>query len=71
MLAAPNAMGHMGNEAFVLAVTRYFGQPSYISRSMEGLYFGKSRTENKSTHTATTCAAQICHEVASEYSTAR
>jgi len=41
VLAAPNAMGHMGNEVFVLAITRYFGQQNYISRSMEGLYFGK------------------------------
>ena len=41
VLAAPNAMGHMNNDVFVLAVTRYFGQQNFISRSMEGLYFGK------------------------------
>ncbi|EJK53201.1 hypothetical protein THAOC_27416 [Thalassiosira oceanica] len=42
VLAAPNAMGHMNNEEFVLAITRYFGQQNFISRSMEGLYFGKN-----------------------------
>ncbi|EJK70722.1 hypothetical protein THAOC_07897, partial [Thalassiosira oceanica] len=43
VLAAPNAMGHMKNEEFVLAITRYFGQQNFISRSREGLYFGKNR----------------------------
>ncbi|EJK56598.1 hypothetical protein THAOC_23485, partial [Thalassiosira oceanica] len=42
VLAAPNAMGHMNNEEFVLAITRYFGQQNFISRPMEGLYFGKN-----------------------------
>ncbi|EJK59095.1 hypothetical protein THAOC_20726 [Thalassiosira oceanica] len=29
VLAAPNAMGHMNNEEFVLAITRYFGQQNF------------------------------------------
>ncbi|EJK51876.1 hypothetical protein THAOC_28910, partial [Thalassiosira oceanica] len=42
VLSAPNAMGHMNNEEFVLAITWYFGQQNFISRSMDGLYFGKN-----------------------------
>ncbi|EJK51810.1 hypothetical protein THAOC_28987 [Thalassiosira oceanica] len=56
MLAAPDAMGHMGNEAFVIAVTRYFGQSSYITRSMAGLYFGKKGEQVNENATNLCCA---------------
>ena len=32
---------HLGNDEFVLAFTRYMGQSNHITRSMEGLHFGK------------------------------
>ena len=51
-------MGHMGNEVFVLAVARYFGQPSYISRSMEGLYFGK-KGEQVDAHGNNLCCSNL------------
>ena len=56
MLAAPNAMGHMDNEAFVLAVLRYLGQSSYITKSMEGLYFGKKDEQVNPSVTNLCCA---------------
>ncbi|EJK50766.1 hypothetical protein THAOC_30137, partial [Thalassiosira oceanica] len=49
-------MGHMGNEAFVIAVTRYFGQSSYITRSMAGLYFGKKGEQVNENATNLCCA---------------
>ncbi|EJK73345.1 hypothetical protein THAOC_05037 [Thalassiosira oceanica] len=51
-----DAMGHMGNEAFVIAVTRYFGQSSYITRSMAGLYFGKKGEQVNENGTNLCCA---------------
>ncbi|EJK74866.1 hypothetical protein THAOC_03432, partial [Thalassiosira oceanica] len=50
------AIGHMGNEAFVIAVTRYFGQSSYITRSMAGLYFGKKGEQVNENATNLCCA---------------
>jgi len=45
MLAAPNAMGHLSNDKFVLAFTRYMGQSNCIVR----LYFGKKCEQVKHT----------------------
>ena len=58
MLAAPNAMGHLGNDEFVLAVMRCIGQLNYIIRSMEGLYFGK-KGERVNAHATNLCCAPL------------
>ena len=57
MLAAPNAMGHMGNDEFVLVLTRYMGQSNYITRS-RWRGFTLARRVNRSMHTQQTCAAR-------------
>ena len=57
MLAAPNAMGHLGNDEFVLVFTRYMGQKNYITRSMEGLYFGKKGFQVNANATTLCCAS--------------
>ena len=44
VLAAPNAMGHMNNEEFVLAITRYFGQQNFIPIDEGALLWQEGRS---------------------------
>ena len=50
--------GTHGNDVFVLSFTRYMGQSNFISRSMEGLYFGK-KCDQVNAHATNLCYASL------------